>query len=79
MVTTAVSLMAVVMTAAAVTVNVTAAVAVMATAMAAARQHRQWQRDKDYCGNSDGGGGKYNNQLKRGRLKEQWRRKWLTS
>jgi hypothetical protein len=66
MATRAVALMAAVMTAAAVTVNTTAAVVAMATAMAAARRHRQWRRDEDNGGNSDGGRGKYNNQLKRG-------------
>jgi hypothetical protein len=76
---TAVALMAAVMTAAVVTVNTMAAVVAMATAMAAARQHRQWQRNEDNGGNSNGDGRKYNNLLKRGQLKEQWQWKQLTS
>jgi hypothetical protein len=75
----AVALMAAVMTAAAVRAHAMAEVVAMAKAMAVVRQHRQRQCNKDNGGDSNGSGGKYNNQLKRGQLKEQWRWKWLTS
>jgi hypothetical protein len=71
MAATAVALMAAVMTAAAVTVNAAAAVVVMLTAIVSARQHRQLPRIKDNGSDCNGGEGKYNNQLKRGQLKEQ--------
>jgi hypothetical protein len=34
------------------------------------RQQWQWQGNEDNGGDSNGGGGKYNNQLKRGRQKQ---------